>query len=218
MLAIFDAEGVLVDGEFMPELAKLIGKDNEVLDLTNQGKMGTINWEDGLYKRVDVLKGISYNNCLRVASEMPLMPGAVEALRTLRNMGFTTITVSGGPSLLVDRVKQELGIDYAFSNNLIFTDSKLSGIDIKVTSNKSKVLRDTINSLGVERESIISTVDGANDLTLFEIGGLGIAFNAQPIVEEKADVIVRERNLMNIIPIIREHFSSIDNISTTSPK
>lgn len=218
MLAIFDAEGVLVDAEFMPEAAKLIGKEDEISDLTEKGISGEIDWEQGLYKRVEVLKGISYTDCLRVASEMPLMAGATEAFRELKRMGFKTMTVSGGPSLLVDRVKGELGIDYAFANHLVFTNGKLSGVDLRVTSNKSYVLRDTLSWLGAGKESIVSTVDGANDLTLFDIAGLKIAFNARPIVRTRADVIIKNKNLMEIIPVIREHFFSAKKAVSTAQK
>ena len=134
MLAIFDTEGVLIDGEFLPELAKVIGKEDEILEITNKGIKGEIDWEEGLIERINKLKGISYNKCIRVADNLEIMPGAKETFDELRRLGFTTLTVSGGPDILVNRVKNELNIDYAVSNPLIFVDEKLDGVDLKVAS------------------------------------------------------------------------------------
>ncbi len=210
MLAIFDVEGILVDGEFMPEIAKLIGREKEVEDLTIKGIKGDINWEQGLFMRIDALKGVPYDECVSLAAEMPLMEGAVETFRELKRMGFKTMAVSGGPSLLAERVKGELGVDYAFANDLLFTDDKLSGVNLKVTSNKAYVLMDTIKWLGEEKKNIVSTVDGANDLKLFEIAGLKIAFCAAAIVERHADHIIKDRDLRNIIPYIKEYFARLE--------
>ncbi|MBI2125838.1 MAG: phosphoserine phosphatase SerB [Thaumarchaeota archaeon] len=210
MLAIFDVEGILVDGEFMPEIAKLIGREKEVEELTIKGIKGEINWEQGLFMRIDALKGVPYEECVSLAAEMPLMKGAVETFRELKRMGFKTMAVSGGPSLLAERVKGELGVDYAFANDLLFTDDKLSGVNLKVTSNKAYVLMDTIKWLGEEKKNIVSTVDGANDLKLFEIAGLKIAFCAATIVERHADHIIKDRDLRNIIPYIKEYFARLE--------
>lgn len=210
MLAIFDVEGILVDGEFMPEIAKLIGREKEVEELTLRGIRGEINWEQGLFMRIDALKGIPHDKCVSLAAEMPLMKGVVETFRELKRMGFKTMAVSGGPSILAERVKGELGIDYAFANDLLFTDGKLSGVNLKVTSNKAYVLTDTIKWLGEEKKNIVSTVDGANDLKLFEIAGLKIAFCAATIVEQYADHVIKERDLRNIIPYIKEYFSRLE--------
>jgi len=210
LLAIFDIEGVLVDGEFMPGIARLVGREKEVEELTLKGIRGEINWEQGLFMRTDALKGIPYNECVKLAERMNLMKGAVETFRELKKMGFKTMAVSGGPTVLSDRVKSELGIDYAFANELLFTDGKLSGINLKVTSNKAYVLMDTIKWLGEEKKNIVAAVDGANDLKLFEISGLKIAFCAAPIVQEQADHIIKERDLRTILPYIKKYLARLE--------
>lgn len=210
MLAIFDIEGVLVDGEFMPGIARLVGREKEVEELTLKGIRGEINWEQGLFMRTDALKGVPYNECVKLAERMNLMKGAVETFRELKKMGFKTMAVSGGPTVLSDRVKGELGIDYAFANELLFTDGKLSGINLKVTSNKAYVLMDTIKWLGEEKKNIVAAVDGANDLKLFEISGLKIAFCAAPIVQEQADHIIKERDLRTILPYIKKYLARLE--------
>lgn len=218
MLAIFDIEGVLIDGEFLPEIARLVGKEKEVAELTLKGIKGEINWEQGLFMRIDALKGVPYDKVIKLAAEMPLMPGAVETFRELKRMGFKTMVVSGGPTLLADRIKGELGIDYAFANELLFTNGKLSGVSLTVTSNKAYVLLDTIKWLGEEKKNIVSAVDGANDLELFEIAGLRIAFCAQPVVDQNADHSIKERDLRKIIPYIKEYFARLEETPKLAEK
>jgi phosphoserine phosphatase len=217
LLAIFDIEGVLIDGEFMPEIAKLVGREKEVEELTAKGIKGEINWEQGLFMRVDALKGIHYDECVKLAGRMSLMKGAVETFRELKKMGFKTMAVSGGPTVLSDRVKGELGIDYVFGNELVFIDGKLSGINLKVTSNKAYVLMDTIKWLGEEKKNIVAAVDGANDLKLFEISGLKIAFCAAPIIQKNADHIIKDKDLRNILPHIKKYLAKLEETRLAKP-
>ena len=206
MLAIFDTEGVLIDGEFLPELAKVIGKEDEILEITNKGINGEINWEEGLIERINRLKGISYNECIRVADNLEIMHGAKETFDELRRLGFTTLTVSGGPDILVNRVKNELKIDYAISNQLVFVDEKLNGVKLKVGSNKINAIKSILNEINEKKDNIVTTVDGANDIALLEISGLRISFNGTKMINEKSDSIVSEKDLRKIIPIIKEKF------------
>ena len=206
MLAIFDTEGVLIDGEFLPELAKVIGKEDEILEITNKGINGEINWEEGLIERINRLKGISYNECIRVADNLEIMHGAKETFDELRKLGFTTLTVSGGPDILVNRVKNELNIDYAISNQLVFVDEKLNGVKLKVGSNKINAIKSILNEINEKKDNIVTTVDGANDIALLEISGLRISFNGTKMINEKSDSIVSEKDLRKIIPIIKEKF------------
>ena len=206
MLAIFDTEGVLIDGEFLPELAKVIGKEDEILEITNKGINGEINWEQGLIERINRLKGIPYNECIQMANNLPIMQGAKETFDELRRLGFTTLTVSGGPDILVNRVKNELKIDYAISNQLVFVDEKLNGVKLKVGSNKINAIKSILNEINEKKDNIVTTVDGANDIALLEISGLRISFNGTKMINEKSDSIVSEKDLRKIIPIIKEKF------------
>ena len=210
MLAIFDVEGVLVDGEFMPEVAKAMGKEKEVWQITLAGIRGEIKWEDGFLKRIELLKGAPQELCMNVAKSLPIMKGAHELFRFLRKNGFRTIGVSGGPSILVDRVKEDLGLDYALSNELVFKNGKLEGALLKVTSNKVESLENLIQELGMKGKRI-SVVDGANDVKLFEISDLRIAFNAQNYVKERADVSVDKKDLSELIPVIERWLQKQNN-------
>lgn len=207
MLAIFDTEGVLIDGEFLPELAKVVGKEEEIWEITKKGISGEIEWEKGLIERINELKGVSYDDCKRVSDDMPIMQGAKETFDELRKLGFKTLTVSGGPDILIDRIKEELQIDYAFSNKLIFNEEKLQGVDIIVGSDKTIPIKDTIEMMKKQKEDIVITVDGANDIKLFDLAGLRISFNGTKLINEKSDSIVNKKDLREIIPIIKEKFN-----------
>lgn len=207
MLAIFDTEGVLIDGEFLPELAKVVGKEEEIWEITKKGISGEIEWEKGLIERINELKGVSYDDCKRVSDDMPIMEGAKETFDELRKLGFKTLTVSGGPDILIDRIKEELQIDYAFSNKLIFGDEKLQGVDVIVGSDKTIPIKDTIKMMKKQKEDIVITVDGANDIKLFDVAGLRISFNGTELINEKSDSIVNKKDLREIIPIIKEKFN-----------
>lgn len=207
MLAIFDTEGVLIDGEFLPELAKVVGKEEEIWEITRKGISGEIEWEKGLIERINELKGVSYDDCKRVSDDMPIMEGAKETFDELRKLGFKTLTVSGGPDILIDRIKEELQIDYAFSNKLIFGDEKLQGVDVIVGSDKTIPIKDTIKMMKKQKEDIVITVDGANDIKLFDVAGLRISFNGTELINEKSDSIVNKKDLREIIPIIKEKFN-----------
>ena len=207
MLAIFDTEGVLIDGEFLPELAKIVGKEEEVWEITKKGINGEIEWEKGLIDRINELKGVSYEDCMKVANNMQIMNGAKETFNELRQLGFKTITVSGVPDILVDRIKEELQIDYAFSNRLIFEEKKLRGVEINVGSDKTIPIRNTLDMMNKQKDEIVITVDGANDIKLFDLAGLRISFNGTEIIKEKSDFAVEKKDLREIIPIIKEKFS-----------
>ncbi|WP_100182300.1 phosphoserine phosphatase SerB [Candidatus Nitrosotenuis aquarius] len=207
MLAIFDVEGVLFDAEYLPILAEKINKQDEIWAITRKGIQGLINWEEGLRTRVEALKGLSYDTCKEVADELPIMTGAAETCRALKAAGWKIMAVSGGFTIMTDRLKEQLGLDYVYSNELIFKDGKLDGVKINVTSDKAKSARIKIAEWRENKENIVVTVDGANDLTLFDICGLGVAFRAQDIVKDKADKIIEEKNLTNLIPIINAKYN-----------
>ena len=200
-------EGVLFDAEYLPILAEKINKQDEIWAITRKGIQGLINWEDGLRTRVEALRGLSYETCKEVADELPIMTGAKETCRVLKAAGWKIMAVSGGFTIMTDRLKEELGLDYVYSNELIFKDGKLDGVNIHVTSDKAKSARAKIAEWKEKKDDIVVTVDGANDLTLFDICGLGVAFRAQDVVKDKANVTIEEKNLTNLIPIINKKYN-----------
>ena len=206
MLAIFDVEGVLYDAEYLPILAEKINKEQEIWDITKKGIQGLINWEDGLQKRVELLKGISYEACVEVAKSLPIMTGAKEACIALKQAGWKILAVSGGFTIMTDRLAKELNLDYVFSNELVFKDGKLDGVTIHVDSDKAKSAQVKIDEWKIKKDDIAVIVDGANDVKLFNICNLGIAFRAQDLVKDLATISLEEKDLTKIIPIINNHF------------
>ena len=206
LLAIFDVEGVLYDAEYLPILAEKVNKEQEIWDITKKGIQGLINWEEGLQKRVELLKGISYEACVEVAKSLPIMAGAKEACIALKKAGWKILAVSGGFTIMTDRLVKELDLDYVFSNELNFKDGKLDGVTIHVNSDKAKSAKIKIDEWGIPKDEIAVIVDGANDLKLLDICGLGIAYRAQDIVKDLATVSLEEKDLSKIIPIINSHY------------
>ena len=206
MLAIFDVEGVLLDAEFLPILAEKINKQDEIWAITRQGIEGKINWEEGLKRRIELLRGIDYQTCREVADSLKIMIGAKEACRALKAAGWKIMAISGGFTIMTDRLKDELDLDYVFSNKLIFKDGKLDGVTIDVDSDKAKSAIIKINEWKEEKKNIVVTVDGANDIKLFNICGLGVAFRAQDMVKELATVTLEEKDLSKLIDLINKHY------------
>ena len=207
MLVIFDVEGVLFDAEYLPILAEKINKEKEIWEITKKGIQGEINWETGLKTRVNLLKGIDFKTCKDVADSLPIMTGAREACSALKQAGWKLMAVSGGFTIMTDRLKKELNLDYVYSNELKFSNGKLDGVNIVVDSDKAKSARIKIEEWKVKKEDIVVVVDGANDIKLFDICGLGIAYRAQDLVKDLATVTLDEKNLVKIIDIINEHYN-----------
>jgi len=206
LLVIFDVEGVLYDEEYLPLLSEKLNKEDEIWKITKQGIQGKINWEEGLRTRVNALKGLDEKTCQEVADSLPIMTGAKEACRALKDAGWKIMAVSGGFTLMLDRLQKELGLDYVYSNELVFKDGKLDGVKIDVDSDKSKSAKIKIAEWGEKKEDIVCVVDGANDVKLFDICGLNIAYRAQDLVKDLATSILEEKDLSKILDIINKHY------------
>jgi len=206
LLAIFDVEGVLFDAEYLPLLAEQINMENEIWNITKQGISGKINWEYGLKARIKLLKGLSYQTCQNVANSLQIMKGAKIACQTLKNAGWKLMAVTGGFTIMTDRLKKELNLDYVYSNELIFNNGILEDVKINVDSNKAKYAKIKINEWKQRQRDIVIVADGANDLTLFNLCGYGIAFRAQDSVKKLANVALEEKDLSKIIHLINQHY------------
>lgn len=206
MLAIFDVEGVLYDAEYLPILAERVNKEKEIWEITKKGIQGKIDWEKGLTERIRLLRGLDYETCVQVANSLPIMTGAKEACNALKNAGWKLLAVSGGFTIITDRLKDELGLDFVYSNELVFKDDKLDGVIVNVNADKAKTAKTKILEWGEKKEDITVVVDGANDVKLFEISGLGIAFRAQDLVKDLATVTLDEKDLSKIVGLINNHY------------
>lgn len=203
--AVFDMEGVLVDGEYLVELAREVGKAEEIHALTEAGIRGEINWEEGLRRRVDLLQGISYERAQAATERLSFMPGARELCARLKGQGWMLISITGGFQFMSERAERELGLDRVYSNELLFEAGQLSGVRLQVTSDKAQVWR---AAFGADIRPQVALVDGANDLSLLELAELKLAFNAQLLVWRYADQVIQEKNLALAWPLVEERFYS----------
>ena len=207
MLAIFDVEGVLYDAEYLPLLAEKVNKENQIWEITKKGIEGKIDWVKGLEERVHLLRGIDYDTCVEVANSLPIMTGAKEACLALKNAGWKIMAVSGGFTIITDRLKKELDLDFVYSNELVFKDGKLDDVVVNVDADKAKAAMIKVNEWDEKKENIITVVDGANDVKLFDITGFGIAFRAQDLVKDLATVTLDEKDLSKIVGLINTHYN-----------
>jgi len=207
LLAIFDVEGVLYDAEYLPLLAEKVNKENQIWEITKKGIEGKIDWVNGLKERVHLLRGIDYDTCVEVANSLPIMTGAKEACLALKDAGWKIMAVSGGFTIITDRLKKELGLDFIYSNELVFKDGKLDDVVVNVDADKAKSAMIKINEWDEKKENIITVVDGANDVKLFDITGFGIAFRAQDLVKDLATVTLDEKDLSKIVGLINTHYN-----------
>jgi phosphoserine phosphatase len=216
MLVIFDVEGVLLNAEYLPVLSQVMGpeKEKEIWRITKQGIRGEINWEEGLKKRVSALKGIRFEDAKRIGENLEIMPGAKELCSSLKRAGWKMIAVSGGFSIITDRLKGELGLDKVFCNELVFENGLLVGLKINVTSDKAASVLPTIRNWGINKSEIVVVVDGANDLNLFDIAGYTVGFCPVEKVKEKSDAVLEIPNLSLLLNLLEKRFGNAVLAST----
>lgn len=213
---IFDVEGVLLNAEYLPVLSQLMGpeKEEEIWRITKQGIRGEINWEEGLRRRVSALKGISLEDATRIAENLEIMPGAKELCSSLKRAGWRMIAVSGGFSIITDRLKGDLGLDKIFCNELIFENGKLVDLKMNVTSDKAAAVMPTIKDWRVNRTDTVVVVDGANDLSLFDIAGYTVGFCPVEKVKERSDAVLEIRDLSLLLNLLEKKFGNAVLAST----
>jgi len=209
-LIAFDLDNVLIDGEAIDEIGKLMGVEAEISKITKKAMEGDLDFETALKERVALLKGASVENIKEVVSKIPLMQGAEETIAELKKRGYKIATITGSFEIIANRMKNDLGLDYAFSNVLHEEKGKLTG-EVSgplVKGSKAEVLKEIMEMEKVKAEESAAVGDGANDVSMLEEAGLGIAFNAKPVLKEKADVVVEKRDLTELLEIFPEEETS----------
>ena len=177
---------------------------------------GELDFEESLRARVALLAGVEASALDEVYDEIVLAPGARTMVRTLRRLGYRFAIVSGGFSQVTDRLAADLGIDFSRANELEIVDGRLTGRivgDVVDRAGKAAALRRFAAEVGVGEASMIAIGDGANDLDMLNAAGLGIAFNAKPVVREAADTAVNVPYLdaiMYLLGITREEIEAAD--------
>ncbi|MFC6285179.1 phosphoserine phosphatase SerB [Nocardioides sp. GCM10027113] len=215
-LIVMDVDSTLVQGEVIEMLAAHAGHEAEVAEITERAMRGELDFEESLRARVALLEGLDASALDRVHDDLQLAPGARTMVRVLRRLGYRFAIVSGGFSQITDRLAYELGIHFSRANELEVVDGKLTGRivgDVVDRAGKAAALRQFAAEVGVPVASVIAIGDGANDLDMLSAAGLGIAYNAKPVVRDAADTAVNVPYLdaiMYLLGISREEIEAAD--------
>jgi phosphoserine phosphatase len=179
-----------VQGEVIEMLATRAGCEDEVRAITEAAMRGEMEFAESLHRRVGALAGLPASALDDVAEELELTPGARTTVRTLKRLGYRCGVVSGGFTTIIDRIVDELGLDFAAANDLEVVDGRLTGRVLGPVidrAGKAEALERFAAEAGVPIEQTVAVGDGANDLDMLAAAGLGVAFNAKPVVAAAAD-------------------------------
>ena len=188
-LVVFDMDSTLIQGEAIDELARMAGVGDRVAQITENGMQGKIDFKESLIQRAALLKGMDANVLSAVAQNLVLTEGAERVTLKLKQLGYKIGIISGGFEYFGKYLQKKLGLDYVFTNRLEIKDGKITGKlegDIIDGHKKAEILRTIAKVENISLQQTIAVGDGANDLPMINIAGLGVAFHAKPIVAENA--------------------------------
>ena len=201
-LAVFDFDSTLMDGETIEFFADTIGIRQQVAEITREAMEGRLDFFESLTRRAALLKGEKQAKIDEIAHNLPYTDGASETIKSLKSMGYTVVCFSGGFRNATSYAKPLLGYDAEFANVLHSKDGILTGLvggEMMFSDSKGKMLERLQCILNVSKENTIAVGDGANDLSMFAYAGTRVAFCAKEIVKKNADIIIDEKNLLNIL-------------------
>ena len=204
-LLVMDMDSTVIQIECIDEIAKLVGTGELVSAITESAMRGELDFEQSLCRRVGTLKDTPESILQEVRANLPLMPGLVETIQTLQQHDWKTAIASGGFTYFADYLKNLLKLDFAVSNQFDIVDGKLTGlvkgdvVDAQYKANTFQHLRD---EFGIEPQHCIAIGDGANDLAMMKVAGLGVAFHAKPKVQQQAQIMVNFADLTALLCLL----------------
>lgn len=204
-LVVMDMDSTLIQVEVIDELARVAGVGEQVAEITERAMNGELDFSDALRERVALLKGLKAGALEQVYRNIPLTPGARNLVTILKRLGFKTAVISGGFQFFTDRLKADLGLDYAYANGLEIVNGIVTGEVAGVIvdgARKAQLLEEIAGKEGITLDQTIAIGDGANDLPMLGRAGLGIAFNAKARVREQADFHINQQNLDSILYLL----------------
>ena len=215
-LVVFDLDNVIIDGEAIDEIGKLANVEEDIAAITEKAMQGEIDFETSIKDRVQLLEGTSIEDIEKLADELPLMPGACKTINCLKEKDIDVAIISGSFDVVAEKVQEKLGVDTVYTNSFTVEDGKLTGevTGPLVTGSKLDVLKDHVEEAGIALEDVVAVGDGANDISMIESAGCGIAFNAKDSVKEIADVVVEEKDLCKVLCEILNQLTTEDESET----
>ena len=204
-LVVFDMDSTLIDAEVIDELAKAAGVGEQVAAITERAMRGELDFQASFRERMALLKGLPESTLAQIAETLRLTEGAETLISQLRRLGYKTAILSGGFMYFAERLQKRLGIDYVYANALPVKDGLVTGevqVPIVDGQRKADLLRELAQREGISLEQTIAVGDGANDLPMLSIAGLGVAFRAKPLVKKSAKQAISTLGLDGILYLL----------------
>ncbi|MBS7620237.1 phosphoserine phosphatase SerB [Candidatus Bathyarchaeota archaeon] len=204
MLIAFDLEGTLLDGELFPEMGRALNIE-ALREITLKGIRGELSFEESLFKRINIIKGVPIEDVKEICRKLSLNRGVKETIKELKDLGCIPTIITGGFDILAERVARELDIGIVYSNRFLLTNGRITSVKkpIVTPEMKAKYLIYLSKKFGFGLDRCIAVGDGANDIPMMKIAGLSIAFHAKDCVKAKAKIVVND-DLNGIIPHVKQ--------------
>jgi phosphoserine phosphatase len=219
-LFAFDMDSTLIQGEVIDELAKMAGVADQVVKITESAMRGEIEFKESFRRRVGLLKGLPESRVRELIGKIPLSEGAERLICTLKTLGYKTAILSGGFTFFARHLQARFGIDHVYANELEFANGAVTGEVVKPIvdgARKAELLQQIAAQEKISLEQVIAVGDGANDLPMLNLAGMGIAFRAKPLVRQSADHSLTHLGLDSLLYLIGVRDRDLDKLECFQP-
>ncbi len=218
-LVVFDMDSTLIQGEVIDELAGIMGKKAEVSALTKRAMEGEMDFQESLIRRVGLLKGLTRKDLDTVYADIKMSPGADRLIKILKRLGYKIAIISGGFTYFVERLKNELGVHYAYANSLELdgetVTGRLQGLIVD-GRRKADLMELLAQQEGILLDQVIAIGDGANDMQMLKKAGLGIAFNAKAFTKAMVGTSITHKSMDSILYLLGITDSEVNEMGIRS--
>jgi phosphoserine phosphatase len=215
-LVCFDMDSTLIQAEVIDELAALAGVGSKVAGITESAMRGELDFKESFRRRMALLEGLEESALAGVVERLPITEGAERLIANVKRLGYKVAILSGGFTYFAEHLQRRFGIDYVHANQLELRDGRLTGGfegEIVDGRRKAELLREIAAREGIQLEQVIAVGDGANDLPMLSIAGLGIAFQAKAVVKEQARHSIATVGLDGILYLLGMRERDLDVLS-----